>query len=138
MNGLFTTVQDPLDGFDALWALWPRDKRRPGRKSRKDRCKVIYKRDKLAKINVLVLAAAREDIAGIGKGVYGHDYDLMKCFPGIEPWLNQQKWDRDLIEPKKEEPRKKEVDPEPKHVAMTVEEFQAKKAYFRERARMKP
>jgi len=131
---LFNTQPDPLDGFDALWELWPRDKRRPGRKSRKARCKSIYKHEKLFKIKDLVLAAAREDIAGIGKGVYGPEYDPMKCFPGIEPWLNQQKWDRDIEPPKA--PKKIEK-PVIDHKRMSQEEFDEKKQQFRKLAKVK-
>lgn len=137
MTDLFTNSDDPLDVFDAFWDLWPRDKDRGQRKAGKDKCKAMWKHHKLAIKKGHVLAALKEDIAGIKKGKYGPEFDLMRCFKGIKEWLNQQDWDRD-IEPKKEEPIKKEPPKQPEHVAMTLEEYQAKKAYFRKLARMKP
>lgn len=100
MNNLFDVQEDHLDGFYAFWSLYPRDRRRPGRKAGKGKCQRIWKAKKLWKVRDQVIAALKEDIKAMTKGAHRLSEDHMYYFPGIQPWLNQERWDRD-IEPEK-------------------------------------
>ena len=135
---LFNTTPDTLDGFDAFWALYPRDDHHPGRKSGKAKCRAMWKSRGLWKVKHQIMAALKEDIKAISKGSFKRykDGNPLECFPGVHPWLNQGKYDRDTPEPAKS---KKEVKPEvvaPEHKVMTKEEFDRLKPRFRELARV--
>ena len=132
---LFDCKPDPLDGFDAFWALFPKDPRRKGKKSGPDKCKDIWKVRKLYKVKSQVLKALKEDIEDIKKGSYAIGEDRMKWFNGPRPWLNQKKYDRDIVEP----PQIQEVppSPEPEHIRMPQEEFLKRKEEFRRLANWK-
>jgi hypothetical protein len=135
---LFDKKPDKLEGFDAFWALFPRDKRRSGRKSGKSECKRIWKKVELYKSWEQVLAALKEDIKDIAKGSYASGEDRMCYFPGIKPWLNQEKYDRDEPEPT---PAPTLVSHIPKSFhkkCMTRLEFESNKDHFRKLAGFKP
>lgn len=130
---LFNSKPDPLDGFDVFWSLFPRDRRRAGRKSGKDSCKVLWRVRKLYVAKSQILEALKQDIKDIKKGSYAKGDDRMHFFPGIKPWLNQAKYDRDVEEPKKKEPP---VSPPQDYVQMTPEEFERLKPHFRRLAKI--
>jgi len=134
---LFDTKPDTLDGFDAFWALFPRDRRRTGKRAGKDKCKTLWRCRKLSSRKTQVMRALKEDIKDIAKGAYAMSEDTMKYFPGIHPWLNQGKYDRDIPEEKEPKEKLKERVIKTAHVAMTQEEFENLKPGFRKLARVK-
>lgn len=117
------TRQDKSVGFEAFWDLFPRDPRR-NRKYGKRKCLEIWMRHKLADHGGQIMAALREDIEDIARGVYKdtrNPSDKMLTFPGIQPWLNQGRWDRELrpVKAKEARPAPPLVEPTP---IMTPEE----------------
>lgn len=109
------------DHFERFWKLFPRDKLRPGKKAGKSKCRQLWKKKRLGLRVDLVIAALKQDIAGIEKGVYEwavNSTDRMCYFPGIQPWLNQDKWDRDI----EQEMPKPKPPPVVESIPMTREE----------------
>jgi hypothetical protein len=117
-----TPATDPLDGFEAWWRLYPRDIKRRNRKCGKGKCRAYWVKNKLAKEKDRIMAALREDIAGIEKGAFsfspGSD-DLMFSFPMTTTWINPNsvkgaRWDRDVEPEAKPRPQPKPPQPPPK------------------------
>jgi len=111
--------EDKLNGFETFWKLFPRDKMRGNRKAGKEICRQLWKIKKLYRQPNRVMAAIKQDIKDIDKGVHAFcdgSRDRMCFFPGIQPWLNQDKWDRD-IEP--EVPKPPPKPPAPVQTPMT-------------------
>jgi len=94
-------VYDPRDdGFDQFWKLFPRDKLRSGRKAGKEKCLHIWRKKQLHLKKDMVLAALMQDIKDVEKGTYQmavNSTDKLCYFPGIQPWMNQDRWDRDVF-----------------------------------------
>ena len=125
--------------FDDFWATFPRDPMRAGRKSGKTKCLQIWKKKGLDRQADRVMAALDEDIRDIKSGQYAftkESRDRMHYFPGIQPWLNQDKWDRDVLSPSGANPTPRPPQPpEAPHVPMTAEEKASKLAEFRKLAK---